>query len=146
MNLTMSEPSIPVDDKNLIVKAIKLLQSEAGLRDEFDIYDKKIPVGAGLGGGSSNAATTLRMLNKISNLGLSISDLKELGKKLGADVPFFINGKVGVGTGFGDEIEFLDIQPNAYIVTVFPDVFSSTPDAYQYCNPNQSLIFHFVIF
>ena len=49
MNLTMSEPSIPVDDKNLIVKAIKLLQSEAGLRDEFDIYvEKKIPAGAGL--------------------------------------------------------------------------------------------------
>ena len=60
--------------------------------------------------------------------------LWNLGKL--ADVPFFINGKVGVGTGFSDEIEVLDIQPNAYIVTVFPDVFSSTPDAYQYCNPN----------
>ncbi len=137
MNLETSDPKIPVDDSNLIVRAIKLLQSEAGLRDEFSIYvDKRIPAGAGLGGGSSNAATTLRMLNKISNLGLSIEDLALLGKKLGADVPFFVHGKAGIGTGFGDEIEFLDIQPNAHIITVFPDVFSSTPEAYQNCIPN----------
>ena len=77
------------------------------MRDEFDIYvEKKIPAGAGLGGGSSNAATTLRMLNKISNLGLSTSDLMDLGKKLGADVPFFINGKVGVGTGLAMKLRF----------------------------------------
>lgn len=137
MNLEMSEPSIPIDDSNLIVRAIKLLQSEAGLRDEFSIYvDKRIPAGAGLGGGSSNAATILRMLNKISNLGLSIDDLAELGKSLGADVPFFVHGKPGLGTGFGDEIEYLDIQPDAHIITVFPEVFSSTPEAYQNCMPN----------
>jgi len=137
MRLEMSEPSIAVDDSNLIVQAIKLLQLEAGLRDEFNIFvDKRIPAGAGLGGGSSNAATTLRMINKISNLGLSTNDLAQLGKKLGADVPFFVHGKAGLGTGFGDEIEFLNIQPNAHIITVFPDVFSSTLEAYQNCIPN----------
>ncbi len=137
MQLMMSDERIPVDDTNLIVKAIKLLQEEAGLRDNFSInVDKRIPAGAGLGGGSSNAATILRMINKISNLGLSINDIAELGKKLGADVPFFIHGKPGFGTGFGDEIEYLDIQPNAHIITVFPDVFSSTPEAYHHCLPN----------
>lgn len=137
MQLKMSDERIPVDNTNLIVKAIKLLQKEAGLRDNFSInVDKRIPAGAGLGGGSSNAATIFRMINKISNLGLSINDLAELGKKLGADVPFFIYGKPGFGTGFGDEIEYLDIQPNAHIITVFPDVFSSTPEAYQQCLPN----------
>jgi len=137
MYLEMSDPNIPVDDSNLIVRAIKLLQHEAGLRDEFQIsVDKRIPAGAGLGGGSSNAATILRMLNKISNLGLSIDDLADLGKQLGADVPFFVHGKAGIGTGLGDEIEFLDIQPDAHIVTVFPDVFSSTPEAYQHSTPN----------
>ena len=137
MNLEMSDPNIPIDDSNLIVKAIKILQTEAGLRDEFSIYvDKRIPAGAGLGGGSSNAATTLRMVNKISNLGLSTNDLVELGKILGADVPFFVHGKAGIGTGFGDEIEFLNIQPDAHIITVFPEVFSSTPEAYQFSFPN----------
>jgi 4-diphosphocytidyl-2-C-methyl-D-erythritol kinase len=137
MRLELSEPTIPIDDSNLIIKAIKLLQKEAGLRDKYKIYvHKRIPAGAGLGGGSSNAATTLRMLNKISNLDLSIDDLATLGKKLGADVPFFIHGKAGIGSGLGDKIEFLDIQPDAYIITVFPDVFSSTPEAYQSCIPN----------
>lgn len=136
MEVRMSEESIPVDDSNLIVKAIKILQTEAGLRDEFKVsVQKNIPAGAGLGGGSSNAATTLRMLNKIANLGLSVDDLLLLGKKLGADVPFFINGKSGIGTGLGDEIEELDIQPDGYIVTTFPNVLSKTPEAYQYCEP-----------
>lgn len=134
MQLVMSDEKIPVDDSNLIVKAIQLLQKEAGLRDNFRIdVEKRIPAGAGLGGGSSNAATTLRMLNKIAGLGLSIDDMAALGKQLGADVPFFVHGKAGMGNGLGDDIEFLDIQPDAYIVTAFPKVFSSTPEAYQHC-------------
>lgn len=138
MDLTMSDEKIPVDDSNLIVKAIKLLQKEAGLRDNYHInVQKNIPAGAGLGGGSSNAATTLRMINKIANLGLSTDDLARLGKQLGADVPFFIHGKTGLGTGIGDEIEFLDIQPDAHIVTVFPEVESKTPEAYQHCQPRK---------
>lgn len=136
MELVMSEESIPVDDSNLIVKALKILQKEAGLRDSFKIHvQKNIPAGAGLGGGSSNAATALKMINKIANLGLSLDDLSTLGKQLGADVPFFIQGKAGIGTGLGDEIEELDIQPDAYIVTVFPNIESKTPEAYQYCDP-----------
>jgi len=137
MELIMSDEKIPVDDSNLIVKALKLLQEEAGLKDEFYIkVEKNIPAGAGLGGGSSNAATTLRMMNKIANLGLNQDDLRRLGGKLGADVPFFIKGKTGFATGLGDEIEELDIQPNAWVVTVFPDIESSTAEAYQYCEPN----------
>ncbi len=137
MQLIMSDEKIPVDDSNLIVKAVQLLQKEAGLKDEFQIrVEKNIPAGAGLGGGSSNAATTLRMINKIANLGLLEDDLLRLGKKLGADVPIFIKGKTGIGTGLGDNIEEVDIQPDAYIVTVFPNVFSSTPEAYQFCEPN----------
>ena len=136
MELVMSNEKIPVDDSNLIIKAVKLLQNEAGLRDEFKIsVQKNIPAGAGLGGGSSNAATTLRMINKIANLGLSLDDLSGLGKQLGADVPFFVHGKPGIGTGLGDEIEYLDIQPDAYIVTVFPNIESKTPEAYQNCKP-----------
>lgn len=137
MDLIMSDEKIPVDDSNLIVKAIKLLQEEAGLKDQFHIeVDKKIPAGAGLGGGSSDAATTLRMMNKIANLGLTIDDLLDLGKKIGADVPFFLKGEPGFATGIGNEIEPLDIQPDAWIVTVFPNIESSTAEAYEFCEPN----------
>lgn len=137
MGLEMSDPKIPVDDSNLIVKALKLLQQEAGLKDEYHIHVvKKIPAGAGLGGGSSNAATILRMANKMANLGLSKQDLMKLGNKIGADVPFFINGETGIGTGLGNEIEELPIQPDAWIVTVFPNIESSTQEAYRFCEPN----------
>jgi 4-diphosphocytidyl-2-C-methyl-D-erythritol kinase len=137
MHLEMSDPKIPVDESNLIVKAVKLLQQEAGLKDEYNIkVEKNIPTGAGLGGGSSNAATTLRMMNKIANLGLSMDDLINLGKQIGADVPFFIKGEAGFATGKGDEIEALDIQPDAFIVTVYPNIESSTEQAYQFCEPN----------
>ena len=137
MELVMSDEKIPVDDSNLIVKAIKLLQENAGLRDQYRIYvEKNIPAGAGLGGGSSNAATILRMVNKIANLGLSVDDLAKMGKELGADVPFFIHGNPGFGTGLGDEIEPLDIQPDAYIVTAFPNIESKTPEAYEHVYPN----------
>lgn len=136
-SLTMSDEKIPVDDSNLIVKAVQLLEKEAGLKDQFHInVQKNIPAGAGLGGGSSNAATTLRMINKIANLGLQEKELMKLGGKLGADVPFFIQGKVGFGSGIGTNIEPLPIQPDGYIVTVFPGVPSSTPEAYQFVEPN----------
>jgi 4-diphosphocytidyl-2C-methyl-D-erythritol kinase len=102
-DLEMSNPAIPVDESNLIVKAVKLLRKEAGLKDEFQIkVQKNIPAGAGLGGGSSNAATTLRMINKISNLGLTVDDLAKLGEKLGADIPLFVMEKPEFGTGFRD--------------------------------------------
>ena len=136
-SLVMSDDKIPVDDSNLIVKAVNLLQAEAGLKDHFRInVQKNIPAGAGLGGGSSNAATTLRMINKIANLGLQEADLMGLGKKLGADVPFFIQGKPGFATGLGTEIEPLEIQPDGWIVTIFPGEPSSTPEAYQFADPN----------
>lgn len=136
MSLDMGESKIPADRNNLIVKAYNLLSEEAGLTDKYEIKVKKsIPAGAGLGGGSSNAATILRMLNKISNLGLNDEDLKELGRKLGADVPFFIEGVTGIGTGTGTDIEAVDIQPDQWIVTVFPEIESSTAEAYQFCEP-----------
>ena len=130
--LSMGDSGIPVDEHNLIFKAVKLLREEGGLKADFKIkVNKRVPVGAGLGGGSSNAATIMRMLNKIENLGLTDTDLAELGKRLGADVPFFIHGKPGIGTGMGTELTPEPIQPNAWIVTVYPNFESSTVEAYQ---------------
>lgn len=137
MKLELSDESIPTDGGNLINQAVGVLQRYVGLEHDYHIkVEKNIPAGAGLGGGSSNAALTLRMLNKIEDIGLSDEELIDLSRDLGADVPFFIRGKTGIGKGIGHEIEELDIQPDLWIVTCYPNVQSSTPEAYRYCEPN----------
>ena len=137
MNLELSDDTIPADGQNLIVKAINVLERYVGLEQAYHInVEKRIPAGAGLGGGSSNAALTLRMINKIEQLGLSDDELIDLSRNLGADVPFFIKGQTGIGRGVGHEIEQVDIQPDRWIVACFPGQVSSTPEAYRYCEPN----------
>jgi 4-diphosphocytidyl-2-C-methyl-D-erythritol kinase len=135
--LELSDETVPTDDRNLIIRAISSLQRYIGLKQAYHIKVKKnIPPGAGLGGGSSNAALILRMMNKIESLGLSNEDLIDLARDLGADIPFFISGKTGIGNGIGDQLEEIDIQPDGWIVTAFPNETSSTAEAYQNCEPN----------
>ena len=137
MHLELSDDEIPTDERNLITQAISTLERYVGLKQAYHInVEKRIPAGAGLGGGSSNAALILRMINKIEELGLSDEDLIDLSRDLGADVPFFIKGKTGIGHGVGSDIEEIDIQPDYWIVTAFPNEASSTAEAYKYCNPN----------
>lgn len=137
MKLELSDEEIPTDGSNLINQAIAVLDRYVGLKSDYLIrVDKRIPAGAGLGGGSSNAALVLRMINKIEEMGLSEDELIDLSRDLGADVPFFIKGKTGIATGIGHEIEELDIQPNYWIVACFPNQQSSTAEAYEYCVPN----------
>lgn len=137
MKLELSDEDIPTDDGNLINQAIAALDRYVGLKHNYLIrVDKRIPAGAGLGGGSSNAALTLRMLNKIEQMGLTEDELIDLSRDLGADIPFFIKGKTGIARGIGHDIEPLDIQPNFWIITCFPDEQSSTAEAYEYCEPN----------
>lgn len=76
------------------------------------------------------------MINKIENIGLDNDELIDLARDLGADIPFFINGETGIGQGIGSRLEEIDIQPEGWIVTVFPGEASSTAEAYQYCKPN----------
>lgn len=135
--LALTDSSIPVNDQNLITKAYKAFQQYIGLKNRYSFsVTKNIPAGAGLGGGSSNAALTLRILNKLENSGLTDDELTDLSRDIGADVPFFVKGTPGLGTGLGQDIETLDIQPNAWIVAVWPGFESSTALAYQNCIPN----------
>lgn len=135
--LTMSDKSIPTDNNNLITKAYNAFDRYIGLKNHYSFnVTKNIPAGAGLGGGSSNAALTLRILNKLEKTELSEGDLVDLIRDLGADIPFFIKGKPGLGTGLGQQIEPLDIQPDGWILTVYPGFESSTAEAYEQCEPN----------
>src|SRR6056297_934521 len=136
-DLVMKDSYIPVDGSNLITLAYDAFDTYVGLKNHYRFaVSKQIPAGAGLGGGSSNAALTFRMLNKMEEAGLSDDDIVDLCRDLGADIPFFVYGKTGVGTGIGQEIEHLDIQPDAWIVTIYPGFESSTAEAYKNCDPN----------
>lgn len=97
---------VPLDDRNLIIQAIRLFRSKTGWIQPFDIHlEKNIPIGSGLGGGSSNAATTLWALNEISKLGISTDQLQKWSVILGSDVPFFFSGGCAVCRGRGELVE-----------------------------------------
>lgn len=135
--LQIPESSIPAGEGNLISKAYRLFDQYVGLKQNYTFrVMKNIPAGAGLGGGSSNAALTFRILNKLEESGLTDDELIDLSRTLGADIPFFIRGNPGIGTGLGQDIEPSDIQPDAWILTVYPGFESSTAEAYQNCVPN----------
>jgi 4-diphosphocytidyl-2-C-methyl-D-erythritol kinase len=120
----------------LIHKAIQLLKAKGFSFPELKIdVKKRIPMGAGLGGGSSDAATTLRMINTIANLGINAPELAQMSAKLGADVPVFVKGDPCFATGIGTDLQSVKIQPDAWIVTVYPNLESSTAEAYQNCIP-----------
>jgi 4-diphosphocytidyl-2-C-methyl-D-erythritol kinase len=131
------------DADTLVHKAIRVLKHAGYQIPELEIsIEKKIPIGAGLGGGSSNAALTLRMINKLAQLGISDEELMKLGANLGADVPIFIKGEPCFATGIGTKLQEVAIQPDAWIVTVFPNEHSSTKEAYEHCEPIEDRDYH----
>ncbi|MDP2905080.1 MAG: 4-(cytidine 5'-diphospho)-2-C-methyl-D-erythritol kinase, partial [Candidatus Omnitrophota bacterium] len=107
IKIVCDHPAVPADTSNLCYKSAKLLQKSLGVNYGVEIkITKRIPVAAGLGGGSSNAAYTLIGLNKLWRLGLSKDKLARLGRLIGADVPFFImNTPFAIATGRGDKIK-----------------------------------------
>jgi 4-diphosphocytidyl-2-C-methyl-D-erythritol kinase len=131
----------PVDgpqEQNLVLKAFHLLKKDFDLPPiQFHLH-KKIPTGAGLGGGSSDAAFTLKMLNDFFQLRLKTDQLKNYAAKLGADCPFFIENKPAFATGIGDRLSSVKIDlSNYHIVILKPDVSVSTSNAYQNIIPSE---------
>lgn len=123
---------LPVEEENIAAKAARRMLALSGKNVGVQIViDKKIPVAAGLGGGSSNAATTLMGLNRLLNLQLSKAELMAEGVKLGADVPFFLFGDRAWATGIGDQLQALPPLPTAWYVLVNPGISISTAWAYQ---------------
>ncbi|MCH8524924.1 MAG: 4-(cytidine 5'-diphospho)-2-C-methyl-D-erythritol kinase [Balneolales bacterium] len=133
-----SNKDLSTGEDNLIMKAVKRMSREVGQSLNYHIQlSKMIPMGAGLGGGSSNAAQMLHMINEIEQLGYTNDDLAEIGLELGADVPIFVHGKTAMAQGIGEKLTFTNIQPDMHIVTVYPGFESSTAEAYTYCQPYQ---------
>ena len=123
---------IPLDENNIVYKAAKLIKETFNINKGIEIFiDKYIPIAAGMAGGSSNAAAVLVGLNKLWNLQLSEEELKSLGFKLGADVPFCIVGNAALAEGVGEELTYIKgLSKDVSILVCKPELFVSTKDVY----------------
>jgi 4-diphosphocytidyl-2-C-methyl-D-erythritol kinase len=118
-------------EQNIVFDAVRSLSNYIGKEIHCDIeIVKNIPLGGGLGGGSSNAAAALIGINFLFKLGLSFSELMKLGKKLGADVPFFIFGKNAHASGIGEKLSEEIKHSNKKYLLLFPQVHSSTKELF----------------
>ena len=123
--------NLPADADNLCIRAAQLLQRKTGTGKGAEIQlAKHVPVSSGLGGGSSNAAATLRALNQLWEVNLAVPELEEIAAELGADVPFFIRGGLQLGEGIGELLTPLDKDLAYSIVVVMPPIQVSTAWAY----------------
>lgn len=131
ISLDADDPALPTDDGNLVVRAARLLQKAAGVEAGVRIrLAKRIPVAAGLGGGSSDAAATLWGLNRLWRLGWARERLEELAVELGMDVPFFLGTGRALATGRGDKVTRLPGGGGYALVLVNPGVSLSTQEVY----------------
>ena len=125
-------------DSNLVIKALTMLRAERNIPN-IDIHLlKTIPSGAGLGGGSSDGAFLLNLLNDTYSLGFNNDELHKFAVKLGADCAFFLKNKPAFATGIGDKLEEIELSlDHYYMVVVKPNIFVSTKDAYSEIVPKQ---------
>lgn len=129
LRLTPDFPGIPLE-MNLVYRAAKLLQTATSCRTGADIHLlKRLPMGGGIGGGSSDAATALVGLNHLWQTGLNEDELAELGRQLGADVPVFVRGKTAWAEGIGEQLTPLEL-PSKWYVVVAPDCSVSTREIF----------------
>jgi 4-diphosphocytidyl-2-C-methyl-D-erythritol kinase len=120
------------EDEDLVVRAARLLQAASSTHVGASItLHKNIPTGAGLGGGSSDAATTLLVLNHLWGCGLSAAELAGLGLQLGADVPLFIHGHTAFGRGVGEQLRPVSLGPRHYLLVMLP-VHVSTAEVFRH--------------
>jgi len=131
ISIKSDHPDLPIGKSNLIYKALQSIikgsNYQGGVRVEIE---KRIPLGAGLGGGSSNAAIVMKAMNQLLGLNLSREKLMEKGLEIGADVPFFFLEGAAVGSGIGERLKKIEL-PNLWYVLIYPNFEVSTRWAYQ---------------
>ena len=122
---------IPHDERNRAFRAAQVLRTHVGIREGVVIdIDKRIPVAAGLAGGSADAAAVLRGLNQLWNLGLSVEELRAIGAEVGSDVPFCVVGGTAIVRGRGEHVEPLAVRPAFWVVLAKPPLAVSTAEIY----------------
>jgi len=123
-------------EENIVSKTLKRFEEWTGIHPELEIFiEKNIPIGAGLGGGSSNAATVLKFLNQYYSYPMSEDELKKLSLSLGADVPFFLKGGIAVGEGIGEKLRYLNKRLGNNIFIIYPNIQIKTSEIYRKVTP-----------
>jgi len=131
ISIKVDHPDLPVRKTNLIHRAAQSVLKRSSYRGGVAVeIEKRIPLGAGLGGGSSNAATTLKALNQLLEMKLSRKDLMELGLEIGADVPFFFLNGAALASGIGERLNRIKV-PDLWFVLIYPNFEVSSRWAYQ---------------
>ena len=132
IEMTCNLSFLPTDERNLVYKAVKLIKDKYHIKDGVEInLSKRIPVAAGMAGGSSNCAAALKGMNQLFDLGLSIDELCEIGVTLGADVPYCIWGGTALSEGIGEKLSRVDAMPDCYILIAKPGISVSPAFVYK---------------
>jgi 4-diphosphocytidyl-2-C-methyl-D-erythritol kinase len=141
ISFSCDDSSLPGGEENLVVRAVKLFQKSTKTSGGLSIsLEKKIPHGAGLGGGSSDAATTLLGLNELFETRLGQKDLMELAAQLGSDIPFFIAQSAAVCRGRGEIVSPVKLPAALRLLLVKPDFSAPTPSAYARWKNSRELV------
>lgn len=129
--LTTDSGELPTDENNLIYRAARLMQQTYQIEDGVRIHLRKtIPVAAGMAGGSTDAAATMKGMNNLFGLGLSVPELMDLSVRIGADVPYCILGGTALAEGIGEKLTSLPAAPTCHVLIAKPDINVSTKYVY----------------
>jgi 4-diphosphocytidyl-2-C-methyl-D-erythritol kinase len=137
IELVCDDPRVPTDESNLMIRAARLLQETVPERSGLGcrmVLNKKIPMGAGLGGGSGNAAGVLRGLNRLWDLKLKSAELSKIAAQLGSDIPFFLCAPSALGRGRGERLTPLQPSKKFHVILVYPRVSMATSEVYHALN------------
>lgn len=131
--LTTDAGELPTDENNLIYKAARLMKEHYGIAEGIHIHLRKnIPIAAGMAGGSTDAAATMKGINRLFDLGIQLGELMELGVQIGADVPYCVLGGTALAEGIGEKLTPLTPAPDCYVLVAKPDLSVSTKYVYQH--------------
>ena len=132
ITVTTDSGEIPADENNLVYKVAKLLMETCGIKEGINIrLEKRIPVAAGMAGGSTDAAAVFKGMNTLFELGLSTEDMQKLAVKLGADIPYCIIGGTALAEGIGEKLTVLPDAPDCFLLVAKPDINVSTKYVYE---------------
>lgn len=137
--ITTDSGELPTNEDNLIYKAAKILFDKYNVTEGVRIHlEKHIPIAAGMAGGSTDAAATLKGINELFELGCDVEELREIGVKIGADVPYCVMGGTALAEGIGEKLTALTPAPDCFLLVAKPDINVSTKYVYEHLDALES--------
>ena len=133
IEITTDSAELPADEGNLIYKAAKLMKEKYHIREGIRIHlQKNIPIAAGMAGGSTDAAATMKGINRMFGLDIGLAELMKTGVDIGADVPYCVIGGTALAEGIGEKLTPLELAPECYVLVAKPDINVSTKYVYEH--------------